>query len=171
MTIDIDHTTRAVNYLIESQAYAAHIGEITKRIESWSKTPSPYGGSLAVLNPLIDIGLANRDAFERLLKLIETKRKANPTLKRMDYQRELMRQRRTRMAKAVVVHERAHGKMSPIVRKQFERQQTISWGLRREAFLGYGVPLRRTDLNDMSSAFWAEIDRELDTALAAKRLT
>ena len=89
----------------------------------------------------------------------------------MDYQRELMRQRRTRMAKAIAVHEDAHGKMSPTVRKQFERDQTIKWGLMRTEFLGSGVPLRRADLNDLSSAFWAEVDRSLDTALAAKRLT
>lgn len=159
----------AVNYLIAAPNYAKLINEMTQIIERWDTHPMAYGGKLDMLNALIDVGLENRDAFERMLKLIEGKRKLVPQTKRTDYQRQLMRERRARIAKAMELAEMTSGKLSVGDRKEREKSLQERWRVARDKFIADKGDLSWAERNEASNEFWDMIDRQLDTNLAAAR--
>lgn len=159
----------AVSYLIAAPNYAKLINEMTQIIERWDTHPMAYGGKLEMLNALIDVGLENRDAFEKLLRLVESKRKLVPQTKRTDYQRQLMRERRARIAKALELAEMTTGKMSTADRKAREKALQERWRAARDKFIADKGELRWAERNEASNEFWSMIDRQLDTNLAAAR--
>ena len=63
----------AVNYLIHSKDCTARINEINEVIERWDERPMIYAGHLMHLNALIDIGVEDREAYEKLIKLVQDK--------------------------------------------------------------------------------------------------
>jgi hypothetical protein len=81
--MDRKEVTQALNYLIQSEKYSLLIREITDIIERWDIHPMAYDGSLKVLNSLIEVGIQNREVFESLVRLIESRRRLIPTLKRV----------------------------------------------------------------------------------------
>jgi hypothetical protein len=159
----------AVNYLIEAPNYAALINEITKIIETWDTHPMVYGGKLTCLNALIDVGLQNREAFERVVKLIEEKRRLLPKIRRVDYQRDLMRERRARMAKALELHEALHGQLRGAARMAQMQAIQDRWAKARDNFLAGKGEMNFTQRNDAIREFWEGIDRNLDKNLADAR--
>ena len=167
--VDKKKVTEAVNFLITSPNYAKLINEMTNIIERWDTHPMAYGGKLSMLNAMIDVGLENRDAFEKLLKLIEGKRKLLPQTKRTDYQRNLMRDRRARLAKAMELAETTTGPMSPAQRKQREKELQARWASARTEFIAKKGHLSWAERNNASNEFWQMIDRQLDANLVAAR--
>lgn len=167
--VDKKKVTEAVNFLITSPNYAKLINEMTNIIERWDTHPMAYGGKLSMLNAMIDVGLENRDAFEKLLKLIEGKRRLLPQTKRTDYQRNLMRDRRARLAKAMELAETTTGPMSPSQRKQREKELQARWASARTEYIAKKGHLSWSERNDASNEFWQMIDRHLDANLTAAR--
>lgn len=159
----------AVNHLIEAANYTTLINEMTRIIETWDTHPMVYGGQLTCLNAMIDVGLQNRDAFERLVKLIEEKRKLHPRVKRGDYQRDLMRDRRARMAKALELHELQFGPLRGAARMQEMQNIQGRWGKARAKFLATKGEMSWHQRNEAVQEFWASIDRNLDKNLADAR--
>ncbi len=171
---NIQRATAAVNFLIASPNFARLTNEMTSIIEKWDTHPMVYGPQLDMLNSLIDIGLANRDAFEAVLKLVQSKRALLPKAKRQDYQRQLMRERRTRTAKAVALHEAKYGKMPAPKRKEYIAGVHQRWGEARTEWLSQAAgqvdgKLGWTERNEAIAAFWDTIDRQLDLNLAAAK--
>jgi hypothetical protein len=161
----------AVNLLIQSENYTKLINEITEIIEHWDMHPMAYDGKLKSLNALIDVGLESREAFERIVKLIESKRRLIPALKRVDYQRDLMRDRRARFAKAVELYELSTGRSCDTA---LERQKVIDdlrkrWAKARKEFIEAKGELSWKERNAASGEFWQMIDRTLDENLKASR--
>lgn len=156
----------AVNFLIQSDKYSMLIREITEIVERWDTHPMAYEGHLEVLNELIEIGLQSRVAFENVVKLIETKRKAIPAIKRVDYQRTLMQERRARMAKALDLHERT---IKPIKttteRTMLTAQYQKRWAKAKKEFLHAKGKISWKARNIAMAEFWAGIDAKLDEAL------
>lgn len=66
--------TEAVNYLIEAPDAAKLIDSINWAIRTWETTPKVFAGKAKCLNALLDVGLQDHDAYERLLRLVRTKR-------------------------------------------------------------------------------------------------
>lgn len=161
--------TEAVNLLIEAPNYAALINEITRFIETWDTHPMVYGGHLACLNALIDVGLTNRTAFEQLVQLINQKRREHPAIKRVDYQRELMRDRRARIAKALELHETKFGKLRGAARMAEMKSIQERWAQARKEFMANKGPLDWKGRNMAAAEFWDVIDRNLDENLAQAR--
>lgn len=159
----------AVNFLIESPNYTRLIKEMTDIIERWDTHPMVYGGQLAILNAVIDVGLENREAFERLIKLMDEKRKLIPTVKRMDYQRDLMRDRRIRANKAIELHELTHGSMTTSQKAQFTKDLQARWRKARDEFIKAKGDLGWAERNAAAGEFWADVDRKLDINLATAR--
>lgn len=165
-----DQVLQAVNYLVESDDYARLISEITDVIERFNKRPMVYAGKLALLNVLIDIGVANRAAFERIVKLVEDKRKLIPQIRRVDYQRELMAQRRARTAKAVELQELTKGrKLSQDERAQFGKEIQARWAKERDAYILAKGNLDWHGRNEATREFWAKVDTTLDTNIKDAR--
>ena len=167
--VDKKKVTEAVNFLITTPNYAKLINEMTGIIERWDTHPMVYGGKLSMLNAMIDVGLENRDAFEKLLKLVEAKRKLVPQTKRTDYQRNLMRDRRARLAKAMELAEMTGGNLSPSQRKQREKELQARWAAARSDYIAKKGKLSWAERNEASNEFWRMIDRQLDANLTAAR--
>lgn len=162
-----ERVVEGVNYLIEAPNYAALINEITRIIETWDTHPMVYGGSLTCLNAVIDVGLQNREAFERLIKLIEDKRKLLPAVRRTDYQRDLMRERRARMAKALELHELSAGPLRGAARMIEMQNIQQRWARAKSQYLAGKGKLGWAERNEASREFWETVDRNLDNNLAA----
>lgn len=167
--VDKQKIVRAVNYLIAAPNYAKLINEMTGIIERWDTHPMAYGGKLDMLNALLDVGLENRDAFEKLLKLVEQKRKLVPQTKRTDYQRQLMRERRARVAKALELAELTSGRLSAGDRRDREKALMDRWRQARREFIEAKGNLSWAERNEASTEFWNMIDRQLDANLQQAR--
>lgn len=159
----------AVNHLIEASNYAALVNEMTRIIETWDTHPMVYGGKLACLNAMIDVGLQDRAAFEKLVKLVEDKRRLHPKVKRVDYQRDLMRERRARMAKALELHELQFGTLRGAARMQEMQSIQERWARARREYIAAKGEVSWKERNDAAQAFWEQVDRNLDNNLAQAR--
>jgi hypothetical protein len=160
----------AVNYIIVNDRYNQLIREITNIIERWDTHPMAYDGKLKVLNALIDVGLESREAFEKLVALIESRRAQLPDLKRVDYQRDLMRERRARIAKALELHELTQGPITTVKQKEkLTADYTKRWSAARKKFIAGKGKLEWKERNVASGEFWKALDTELDEGLKAAR--
>jgi hypothetical protein len=165
-----DRVTDAVNYLIDATDYSARAQEMTRSIEN-PQDRVDYTGSLACLNALLDLGTANRDAFERILKLVETKRKENPSVSKRDYQRDIMRDRRKRMAKAMLLHEARQGPLRGEDRTKEMASIRARWAKAKAEFLVMRETVSAADRLDATRDFWAMVDRQLDANVASLHRT
>lgn len=163
---DLTKITAAVNYLIASPSYSRLINEMTGIIERWDTHPMVYGPKLEHLNSLVDVGLKNRAAFEDLIDLARRKRQDLPAAKRLDYQRELMRARRLRVAKAVALREALFGRMTKFKRADYVKDVQKRWAEERKKFLAERGKMNWFERNEAIAAFWETIDRNLDQNLA-----
>lgn len=161
----------AVNMLIQSDQYTKLSREIVNIIERWDTRPMAYEGALKPLNALIEVGLESRAAFENLITLIEDKRKLVPIIKRVDYQRDLMRDRRARVAKALELQERSASKSFADSKAKARAAKEIQarWAEARKKFIAAKGKLSWKDRNAAANEFWAIIDRQLDENLRAAR--
>jgi hypothetical protein len=165
-----ERVLQAVNYLVESDDYSRLIKELTETIERFDKRPMVYAGKLELLNILIDIGVANRAAFERLVTLIEDKRKLIPQVRRVDYQRELMAQRRARVAKAIELHELTKGrKVTLDERTKFTKDIQARWAKERDDYILARGNLDWHGRNEATREFWLKVDTTLDTNIKGAR--
>lgn len=156
----------AVNALIAESQYAKRVRMIYDLIEEWDDAPRIFAGKLAVLNPLVDIGLDDIGKLERLLKLAESKRRLLPQIRRVDYQRELMQEKRSRLAKAVQLEQMVRGvAMKPAEKKRYREAMQSGWMAKRDAFIAAKGVLSWKDRNAATQEFWASIDAELDRSL------
>lgn len=168
--MDKQTLVEAVNLLIHSEAYTKLINEVTEIIEHWDTHPMAFEGKLKPLNALIDVGLESRDAFENLVKLIESKRQMIPVMRRADYQRDLMRDRRARFAKALALHAATHGPItSPTQRVKVEDDIRKRWAEARKQFIEARGKLSWKERNTVANEFWEMIDRQLDESLRELR--
>lgn len=159
----------AVNFLIEAPNYSALIQEMTRIIERWDTHPMAYGGHLACLNAILDVGLHNREAFEKLVALIEEKRRAHPKMRRTDYQRDLMRDRRARLAKALALHEARSGPLRGAARVAEAKAIQDRWNAAKKEFLASRGKLGWFERNEATAEFWKKIDAQLDANLQTAR--
>lgn len=167
---DRKQIVEAVNFLILHEKYTKLIREITDIIERWDTHPMAYEGQLKPLNAMIDVGLESREAFEKLVELIEQRRMQLPNTKRVDYMRDLMRERRARVAKALELHELTEGPiMTKKQREQISDQLQRRWGEARKKFIKAKGRLSWKERNTVSGEFWETVDRQLDDSLKAAR--
>lgn len=164
-----EDVVEAVNYLIHSRDCTTRINEIRDVIERWEERPMIYAGHLMVLNSLIDIGVEDRKAFEKLVDLIEERRRLIPVMRRADYQRDLMRERRARLAKAIELQELQHGKMDARTRKRFEKDITQRWSQAQQEFLKKKGRLTWAQRNAARREFWDMIDKNLEKNIQAEK--
>jgi hypothetical protein len=160
-----EHVTEAVNHLIGADDYSPRVLELTRSIEN-PKARVSYTGSLACLNALLDLGTTNRDAFERLLKLVEEKRKENPSTAKRDYQKNIMRERRKRMAKAILLHEARMGPLRGDARAAEMASIRARWAKAKAEYLVSRETETGGERLDATREFWAMVDRQLDANVA-----
>jgi hypothetical protein len=167
--VDKSKIAAAINLLIECDRFAKYVNEMTAILEDWDQHPMAYAGKLAPLNELLRVGLESRVGFERLIALAEERRKQLPKQRRTDYQRELMAQRRTRVAKAIELQELLHGKMDAAAKEKYAKEIQARWATAKEKFLASQGELTWDQKNKKSQEFWAAIDGKLDANIAHER--
>jgi hypothetical protein len=165
MTARVDKKVlvEAINYMILAPNYVALSREITRIIENWDSHPMAYSGELKHLNALIDIGLESRDAFEKIIGLIEERRKLVPEIKRVDYQRNLMRERRARLNKAAMLQELQTGRtLTAEQKKDLAKTIQARWMKARERYIEEAGAATWAERNAATNRFWEEVDAKLD---------
>ena len=159
----------AVNFLIHSKECTARINEISEVIDRWDERPMIYTGHLTHLNALIDIGVEDREAFEKVVALINERRKLIPAMRRIDYQRDLMRERRARVAKAIELQELRHGPMDTKAKRRLEKELGERWREAQQEFLKKKGRMTWEQRNEAKREFWQTVDRNLDENIRAER--
>jgi hypothetical protein len=154
----------AVNYLIDTADYSALSQEMTRALEGGA-TPL-YTGKRACLNTLVAGGKRSRDAFENVLKLVERKRMDNPKVSKREYQKVIMRERRKRMAKALLLHEARRGPLKAADRTGEMTAIRLRWDRAKAEFLATRETMSGAERLVAIKEFWANVDRELDANIA-----
>ena len=160
-----DPIVEAVNLLIDADDYSARVQELTRSLETPKEAVS-YTGSMACLNALLAIGKDDRNAFERVVRLIEAKRKENPKMAKRDYQRDIMRDRRKRMAKAILLHEARSGPLRGAARAAEMASIRTRWTRAKAEFIVDREASSAQERREATAAFWAMVDRQLDANVA-----
>lgn len=161
-----------LSLLVNARDYTKRVRQIAAVIEDWDDTPMLFGGALEPLNALIDVGLADRQALERLLDLAQRKRSGIPQARRVDYQRGLMREKRDRLYRAVELEELVRG--SPLkgeARAKYMRETQGRWMAERNAFIAAKGNLSWKERNVAANEYWQQVDAQLARDLGeAKRV-
>lgn len=170
---DLARVAEAANFLILSPAHERLTAEVVSCVDNWDRTPRAFAGKQAVLNALVDVGVDNRASLDRMLDLIEERRKLLPSVRKIDYQRELMRTRRAREYKALLAHERLHGRVRGAPREAFFRDMRARWAAAKTDHMVKAAGQRGRELTyqeklDATAAFWAWVDANLADATRAK---
>lgn len=140
-------------------------------------------GDAATLNPLLHLGVADVEAFDRVLALIDRKRAdaGRPALQKggddkfdkVEYQRVFMEQKRLRQRRAADVENLQRPDRERLVgraRLDFMDRCAAEWKRELDALLArarenLGVQrLPREHLDALRTQFWASVDARLDSA-------
>jgi hypothetical protein len=161
----LQNLTEAANFLVKSNRYARLRNEIDSFVQSWHTAPKQYAGELAVLNPLIVLGVDHPDKYQKMLGVVDAARKRAADTRRTDYQRVLMQRKRRREANAIALEEWTRGKrFTPTQRENFLNKQRRVWDDQRVAFLKQHAS-DPTETRAAAAKFWELIDFKLDTDL------
>lgn len=139
-----------------------------------------FSGERAVLNPLVSLGASNPEQFGRVIDLIESKRAiagltplvkpADNSFDKSEYMRDFMQQKRDRERRAAEIENLMrppHDQLRGRPRIDFMQRQSARWKEQRDDALeraraNNNGRLSKPQQNELLSAFWAGIDRELD---------
>lgn len=155
---------KAVESLIKTNRYIEQKKYIEETVTMWSKRQIRFVGDDEVLNALVDLGLESQQALDNVFALIERKRRAIPTAKKVDYQRDYMRQRRKRVMLATKLEQIVTGKkFTAEERTEFAAKLVADWTKQRETELAKFPTADWKERNEIVGQFWETIDRRLET--------
>lgn len=163
--VDQQRITEAVNYLIQAKNYDSLVREIEGLVARWDTHPMAYAGELSPLNSLLDVALSNPDQFGRLRKLIEDKRRLVPEDGRNQYQREKMRERRSRVYKALELQSLKGFPVKGAARTKWVKDLEARWRKERDQFIAAKGDLDWKGRNEAAAEFWSQIEANLDVSL------
>lgn len=167
MSVDRTVLKEAVNFLIATRDYIALVKEIESIRDNWEDRRVYFGGDKECLNTIVQLAITDEDGYNRVINLINEKRKLVPEAKRNDYQREFMRQLRARVAKAIRIECLIEGRpfFSPDEKRVREQRLKQVWADRKEKFFAeYGNPNWK-ERNELAKVFWEGVDIELEQML------
>lgn len=164
--MDKQRIAAGLTLLVTGKDFHRRIRQIREIASDWQKTPLLFGSTLEPLNALIDVAVVKPEAFERLVELAAAKRRGVPVTKRIDYQRDLMRQKRERLYKALKLEELVRG--APIngdARKKYMHGVQVKWMAQRNAFVKSKGNLSWKARNAAANEFWQQLDAQLERDL------
>lgn len=165
--MDKQQVADAVNLLIAEDQYAKRLKQIVDIVEDWDDSPRVFAAKLAPLNALVDIGLDEMANLQELLTLVESRRKLVPLMKKVDYQRNLMREKRNRLTNMVKLEEMVRGKpMALQAREKYKRDVNAKWMKEKAAYLASKGDITWKAKNEATREFWEKIDAQLAKDLA-----
>lgn len=168
--MDKTRVVEGLKLLINAKDYNHRVKQIGDIIADWENTPMLFAGALEPLNALIDVGLASRDALDRVLELAASKRREIPAAKRVDYQRELMRAKRERLYRAVELEELVRGsKLKGDAKKKYMHDTHATWMSERNRFIANKGNLSWKERNAAANEYWRQVDERLENDLSEAR--
>ncbi len=160
----------ALSLLVQTKSFASATKRILLVIEEWPEWPMLFGGAQEPYNALVEVGLANREALDRLFGLAYSKRRLVPQAKRADYQRQLMAERRERIALAIQLEELVRGiKMNLAQREKYKKDVQARWMHERNQYIAKKGSLTWKERNQAANEFWATVDAQLSKDLEEAR--
>lgn len=168
---NVENLTVAANFLVTSTRCTRLINEMNHFIAAWDDAPKQYAGELELLNPLIKLGVEHHDKYEALLQRIYAARQTQSELRRIDYQKELMRRIRARESSAVALAEWQRGRrFTAAERAEFVRDQKAAWETDKQAFVARTAKDSSETRNALAT-FWNLTDMQLDESLQTIKST
>lgn len=181
---DKQQLAEAANALIHSPEAPEMYQTLLEVLALPLKLPVKLSGGMSILNPLLAAARRDREAFDKVIDLIESRRasRAMEPLRPLtpehkfdknEYQRELMAERRVRQIKAVDIENLRRPPSAQLVghpRMEFMRVQQGKWMAQLNALLDAssdGKTMAKSQRQEASAAFWASIDRHLEETEAA----
>lgn len=157
----------AVECLIKTNRYIEQKKYITETVAGWEKRQIRFAGEDEALNALVELGLESQEALDNVFALIERKRRTIPTAKKMDYQRDYMRQRRHRISLAIKLDQIVTGqKLNADERAAFAAALMADWTTQRELELAKYPNADWKERNEIAGRFWESIDHRLEDEFA-----
>lgn len=165
----VENLTEAANFLVTSTRCTRLVNEMNHFISSWEEAPKLYAGELALLNPMIQLGASHRDKYDALLERVYAARKNQSGLRRIDYQKELMRRIRARESNAVALAEWQRGRrFTAGERAEFVADQKQAWEADKQAFVARTAK-DSSETRSALSTFWNLVDMQLEESLRATK--
>lgn len=170
----------AVNALVRAEDAASLFADVQALIPVARNLGARFSGDRAVLNPLVSLALSNPTQYQNVVKLIESKREAEGSsplippadegFDKTDYMREFMQQKRERERRAVEIENLQRPEATGLkgrTRLDFMQMQSSRWNTQREELLkkardAQGGRLPKSVVQEILTAFWARVDKELD---------
>lgn len=161
--MDKEAIKTAVESLIKTARYIEQKKYVLETVAGWSKRQIRFVGNDEALNCLVDLGVESEEALQNVFALVERKRRSVPTAKKVDYQRDYMRQRRKRVMLATKLEEIVTGKrLSGDERTSFAAALVAEWTKQRELELAKFPTADWKERNEIVAEFWETIDRRLE---------
>lgn len=170
----------AVNRLIALPQASEVYSDVLALLPAAKSLQARFSGDREFLNPLLELGVADREKFDAVVSLIEAKRAdtglpplAAPPDERFDkaaYMRDFMQQKRERERRAVETENMMRSERNQLrgrARLDFMQAQANKWKKGRDKALEAERKRlqRRLTLDEQKSvitAFWSTVDKELD---------
>lgn len=173
MIVERELLKDAANFLVRTNASERIIADIVRIADTWSVQPMIYEGPLSPLNTLVNLAIADRERFNRIVGLVRRTREKMPKARTNAYQAEFMAKTRERERKALRLHEReteaqtAAARLAYLaaLRQRWAKARNEMLDTERAAYSASGKPLPRDRRYAAIAAFWAKIDAVLDQRL------
>jgi hypothetical protein len=166
LNTDTEAVHQAVIHLLQSKDFKTLVKELEVMVREFDPAKpgsAVFKGDAAALNVLIELGVHDYSAFERVMDLVHDYRKRRNGVDRAEYQREIMRERRGREYKALELNELKSGKaLKGAERKQFIVEINQRWARAQAECLAAKGALSWDERNEVKRQFWAEIDETLE---------
>lgn len=161
---------QGLGLLVNAKSFSQRVRQISEIVDGWVDTPLLFGGTLEPLNAIVEVGLANREAMDKLIELAHKKRQQVPVAKRVDYQRQLMRDKRERLYKALELEGLVRGvSLKGDARKKYMVTLQAKWMRDRNEFIAAKGELSWKERNNAANEFWRKVDDQLEHDLSEAR--
>jgi hypothetical protein len=160
MQYNVNRARHALQYVVRSTYYS----QLWRKIQAAAKKPKsmPFKDEQETLNELVSIGRQKYEALDNLYKIVQQKRRG-----KSDYQREFMAAKRRRDRKFVLQQELVLGtKLDYDARREALLQQYQVWHAQRDELIAKNAGLSWEDRNELVRKFWADVEEDLDQAIA-----
>ena len=174
---------QAVNTLVERPDAAELFDTLSIVVNLVTKARRPVAltGVASALTPLLDLAVSDAEAYERVVRLIDSKRAAaglTPLrgqfaegFDKVEYQRVFMNEKRYRLRRAAAIENMARperDQMRGRARQDFCDRQAAKWKITLDTRIASarqaadGARLAQPHLDALRVQFWAEVDATLD---------
>lgn len=160
---DVARAQKALQFLVDSPYGMRHIQRIKALVEK--PRAMPFQDEADSLNELLVIGRQSREALDKLIDVVEYKRRS-----RGSYQRDFMATKRARERKVVQLESLLREKNLNLDERMLVlRQYYDKWNVEKDAFVAAREPGSWMERNEVIREFWTSVDENLDKRLAAAR--